>query len=721
VTTAADRQGLAAGHPFRGLPVAETAGLRLRAGSRRSMFDQDVWDLTGLTDAPTVMSSHRKILDFTTIANPRWRQVAREYLLARLAPHHPAVATLPHAFRTPLNPNSLWAELKQLTAWFNHLTSAGVASLAEVDQRHCDTYLDGVARSATTPGRRLSPATTVASVRATKTLALYAEILSDRYRHGFVPWHGRSADEVTGYVRTAANRVPPVPEALLRPLLAACLYLVDVIGPHVAGDADAARAADLREARSRRGLLIRERDDLRAGIEQRRLTGVPAYRASTGIIAQRLESGWDPGDPLLHLAWHPLVVEVAGAMGHRRDLEILRPDLQRWVAECGVAERWCRHAPAVPRHDTGELVPWARPMARHELHTTIYAVVSACCYLTSALTGMRASELAELTAGCRRHEQRAGGGTRFRLVTRKIKGEQFGGIEDAWVVIEDVHRAIGVAEALTGGAAGDRLFTIESNNANRRSAALRSWINGEHGQRLGLAPIPDGPLNPRGLRRRLALTIAQRPHGLMAAKVALKHVSVATTEGYAARPGGHQAAFLAEVGAAEDAEHLRLTVAAYEDYRRGILPAGNGARDLIRAFQAADRILAAHDPGAVTVVDDRRVERVLKARAKTLHIGAGNYCWFSDPSKALCLKLAGTAHAERPLIGMCDSARCPQATHHLEHRQVWADHAEHTRTVFLGNPRLSTLEKSRAQATFDRAVRILAEIDAATEERRDDA
>jgi hypothetical protein len=58
----------------------------------------------------------------------------------------------------------------------------------------------------------------------------------------------------------------------------------------------------------------------------------------------------------------------------------------------------------------------------------------------------------------------------------------------------------------------------------------------------------------------------------MAAKVALKHVSVATTEGYAARPGGHQAAFLAEVGAAEDAEHLRLTVAAYEDYGAASCP-----------------------------------------------------------------------------------------------------------------------------------------------------
>lgn len=52
----------------------------------------------------------------------------------------------------------------------------------------------------------------------------------------------------------------------------------------------------------------------------------------------------------------------------------------------------------------------------------------------------------------------------------------------------------------------------------------------------------------------------------MAAKVHLKHVSVATTEGYAARPGGQQAAFIAEISAEEEAEHLRLTVAAFGDY-----------------------------------------------------------------------------------------------------------------------------------------------------------
>ena len=56
---------------------------------------------------------------------------------------------------------------------------------------------------------------------------------------------------------------------------------------------------------------------------------------------------------------------------------------------------------------------------------------------------------------------------------------------------------------------------------------------------------------------------------------------------------------------------------------------------------------------------DRDVLNLLTKRARTLHLGAANYCWFTDPSRALCLKLAGTPDADRPLVGMCDSARCP--------------------------------------------------------------
>jgi len=61
---------------------------------------------------------------------------------------------------------------------------------------------------------------------------------------------------------------------------------------------------------------------------------------------------------------------------------------------------------------------------------------------------------------------------------------------------------------------------------------------------------------------------------------------------------------------------------------------------------------------------------------------------------------------------MCDSARCPQATHHPRHRPVWAEHAERTK-VFLGQIGAARkTERARLQADYDRAARVIAEIDA---------
>jgi hypothetical protein len=77
--------------------------------------------------------------------------------------------------------------------------------------------------------------------------------------------------------------------------------------------------------------------------------------------------------------------------------------------------------------------------------------------------------------------------------------------------------------------------------------------------------------------RTLAQELAQRPGGLLAAKIHLKHVS-ATTEGYANRPGGSQALFHAEVQELEEEHHLRLTIDAFHQFQAGQFPAGPGAR-----------------------------------------------------------------------------------------------------------------------------------------------
>jgi hypothetical protein len=103
-----------------------------------------------------------------------------------------------------------------------------------------------------------------------------------------------------------------------------------------------------------------------------------------------------------------------------------------------------------------------------------------------------------------------------------------------------------------------------------------------------------------------------------------------------------------------------------------------------------------------------------RTRAKTLHLGIANFCWFTDSSRALCLKLAGTPHADRPLVGMCDSARCPQATHHPVQRPIWAEHAERTKTFIGQLGKTRTVERDRLRTDYDRALRVIAEIDAAT-------
>jgi hypothetical protein len=333
---------------------------------------------------------------------------------------------------------------------------------------------------------------------------------------------------------------------------------------------------------------------------------------------------------------------------------------------------------------------------------------------------MRAGELMGLTtaAPLPPHEV-APGLTRYKLAGRVIKDQPYGGTPDEWVVIAEVHRAARLAATLLTGCGEEQpgqddgigpllfgRFSFES-----RYRAFRTWVNGP---RLGLAPIP-GPLPTlRVLRRTLAIELACRPGGLPAAKLHLKHISVATTEGYAARPGGAQARLLAEVSEHEQQRNLELTLRAFRDYQQGIHPSGPGARELLDFFAGADARLTGPASGSPAVMgSDREILNLLSKRARTLHLAASNYCWFADPAKALCLRLAGTPDADKPLAGLCDSARCPQATHHPCHREVWADHAAST-AAFLGalGP-ARRAEKSRFQHEHARSLRVLQQIDSA--------
>ena len=185
---------------------------------------------------------------------------------------------------------------------------------------------------------------------------------------------------------------------------------------------------------------------------------------------------------------------------------------------------------------------------------------------------MRASELMELQAGCRQPPEESGPGlARYRLSGTLVKGQPLGGVRDEWVVIRQAYDAAGLAEQLHDDPQeGESL--LGRFHFGSRYERFRAWVNGPGGQRLGLDAILEGRLNLRMLRRKLAIELAYRPGGLLAAKIYLHHVSAATTEGYASRPGGAQAELLAEVSNHEQERNLELIMAEFGTTSRASCP-----------------------------------------------------------------------------------------------------------------------------------------------------
>lgn len=707
----------AASSPFAGADVFELAGWPLIDGFPRPRFDEDVWDLRGIRGRPKQMAVGQFIWDFTKIHNPRWRLVAKELLIAYCAPAHPAVAQLPRAYRTPRALATTARLIPLLTPWLNWLTGQGVGNLTEVTQEHCQRYLRLHSKIRDKHGRPLretSPSHKRALVTTIMDLAFYGDLFtSDRYQPDFRPWNFAPPATVAGNPKKAENTTQPVPERILHPLLAACLYIVDTLGPHM--------IRLLRQVEGRPPITDVKNGrrprlaDLARVLDEHRFLKEPLVEAIDRQVDERLARGWDREDPLLRVSFQALATRAGCGEFRSR---MLTPDLRSLaegtLAEVGLARRWGRDAPAVPHADTQELVPWTLPLHTRDVQDLAGIARQAALTVIAALSGMRNSELAELLVGCRRTTEIGPGMVRHSIASKIIKGQKLGGLDDEWVVLEEVHRAVALAERLHASAVpGDALFGRINFHSGHK--VLRAFVNGPLGRRLGLAPIPDGRLNLRMLRRTLAMELAYRPNGMLAAKIALKHVSVVTTEGYTARPGGAQAKLLAEVNEHEQERNLTLAAAEFHNYQQGIMPSGPGARDLIDFFHHVDQELTGQAPASPHVRSgDQDLRNLLAKRAGALHLGTANYCWFTDPGKALCLKLAGTPDASKPLVGMCDSARCPQATHHPCHRPVWAENVSRTKT-FLGSlSRSQKAERVRLQAELDRAQRVLDEIDHAS-------
>ncbi len=700
---------------FAGEDVCAAAGLAVYGAGAHPQFGEDVWDFTGVIGLPRYLARHARILSFIEILNPRWRALAKEFIFARLAPDHPAVRELAHAYRTPVLMATVNGRLARLTGWLNWLTEQGVDDLGEVTQQHCGAYLEFRKKVRDKHGvviRDSSPGYHMEVVAVIQELGYYTELFSaGGYAPAFRPWGRRTAYSVAGMVRQRGNKTPPLSNDVFQPLVAAALYVVEVLAPHVVE-----LQQQLQEMIPNRPGRNSKRPSWKVeviqAIDRHVQEGDPLDVALDHVAAERLADGWAPDDPLLRVNLISLAHETGRQAFHYTWLPTLRSRLEDAVGKVGLAKRWGRTAALVERADGRGSVRWTLPMNTTEARLQLSRARTACLIALAALTGMRKSELAELTHDCRQPPEELGEGRlRYRLKGKVIKGRKRGGEHDQWVTIKQAYDTAGVAASLADPVKNTG-YLFKALSFSTPYESFLTWVNGPEGRRLGLAPIPEERVSLRRLRRTLAVEMAHRPGGLLAAKIHLKHISVTTTEGYADRPGGAQSVLLAEFGEEERKAKMRIALDAFHDYQNGIRPAGPGAGDLLDFFAFVDEQL--DSSGAPNIKrSDQEVANLLARRAKVLHLGPANYCWFLDPSKALCLRLAG-AHARgatEPLIGMCDSARCPQATHHAGHRPVWAASAESKKVFIATIGRAQRTEKVRLGAELARDERVLSEID----------
>ena len=682
---------------FAGTDVCREAGFTLPEGARRAMFDDDQWDFTEVAGLPVQMPLHLRRLDFTAITDPRWRQVAKELILALLAPRHQAVAVLPRALRSPLHLTTASGRLAELTRFLNWLTAQGVGQLGEVDTGHCEHYLafrryvrdeDDVVVG------ELGPATRRAAAQTIVDLVSYRQLFTaDRVAAGLRPWAGASPSAIAEMPSgRTQNKTPPVGDAVLQPLLAAAGYLVATLGVHAVELSGQVRAADQAWSvgSGRHADLSRVPEtQITQLLADHERTGEPLPTLPDHNIRARLAAGWSPDDPLTAINLGLLARQAGITRFHRRWIPLLRAQIEATLRSVGAQKPFGRDAVPLDRADGEGSVAWTLALDRIQAVGLIGIVRTACIIVIAAASGMRSSELMELQIGCCRPPENFGSGqVRYRLASRVVKGQPLGGVADEWVVVEPVYRAAELLEQLHDSAqAGTPLLGRFAFQVRYRW--FERWVNGPAGQRLGLAPIPEGKVTLRMLRRTLALELAYRP-------------------------GGAQAELLAEINKHEADRNLGLLWTEFRNYQQGVMPAGPGARELIDLFAHIDTQLDPADAGAPKVQrNNREMLNLLSKRADTLHLGAANYCWFTDPSRALCLELAGAGHADKPLAGMCNSARCPHATHHPCHRPVWAEHAETTQALLAELGPTRRTDKARLQAEHDRATRVLADIDAA--------
>ena len=330
---------------------------RLPGGTRRPVFDDDLWDFTAVAGLPNQMSKVSRRFDFTAIASVCWRLVAKEQIMAMLAPRHEAVMTLPRAYRTPLHLLTASGRLAELTRFLNWLTRQGVTSLGDLGTSHCEAYLAHrrylLDENGHVAGER-SPATRRAAAQTVVDLVNHRELFTlDRVPGDLRPWGGAAPSAIAEMpCGTGQNKTPPVGDSVLQPMLAAALYLTDTLGPHTIELIKQVRDADRRWSHAHGNHVFTSRlpaEEITQVLADYEHRSEPLPLAAEHTIRDRLAAGWSAEDPLTPISLGLLARQAGFTQFWRQWIPHLREQIEATLkvvgAEKPVRPRRCRRRP----------------------------------------------------------------------------------------------------------------------------------------------------------------------------------------------------------------------------------------------------------------------------------------------------------------------------------------------------------------------------------------
>ena len=420
-----------------------------------------------------------------------------------------------------------------------------------------------------------SPAVRRAAAQIVVDLVNYRDLFTaDRVRADLRPWGGASASAVAE-MRSGrdGNTTPAVADEMLQPMLAAALHLVQVLGPHAVALNKQIREHD--RASTRKGQLRRitparstTSSTVLAGYTRTRHDRCPDIEDHE--ITKRLAAGWSADDPLLPVATGILARQAGRRRSSQRWMPRLRGPLTDAVAAVGVEKVFARDAEHAPTAD-GATRPWT----------------PAAAPLAGRRRGRDRPNSGDHRArGIIRDAQQRADGTACRLPPPD-RGTLPG-------------LSVTASPARSSKASPSAAPTTNGSSSNPPSARSNSPSNStttRAKESLVLPLLLPGPLHlvpqlgqlpgrsnasawPRSRRARLTADaqkndragIGVPPRRGSRGKMQLKHIATATTEGYAARPGGAQAELLAEVNKHEADRNLELVLAEFRNYRKATCP-----------------------------------------------------------------------------------------------------------------------------------------------------